>query len=136
MSEIGFGFSATEPKSGFVVGTSRRFWSVESAEPDSSLLRRISDLGGVTTPWPLSYSSVTVFFDSAVSAVSFNGRRFNCRRHLDRERERKKTNFDVLKEEIRESFVLCCEREMKRHKISQTAVLTKGRLSGSIRNYC
>ena len=87
--EIGLGFCPAKSNSGFVIGTSRCFGCIESAKPDSSLLHRISDLRGVTTPWPLSHSSITVFFLSAVAVVCFNGRRFTCRRrrHLDKTKE-------------------------------------------------
>ena len=98
--EIGLGFCPAKSNSCFVVGTSRCLGCIESAKPDSSLLHRISDLRGVTTPWPLSHSSITVFFLSAVAVVCFNGRRFTCRRrpHLDKTKE----NYFLLQEGTRE----------------------------------
>ena len=51
--EIGFGLGAAKLPSGGVVGTRRLLRRVEGAQPNAALLAGISDLGGVSPPWPL-----------------------------------------------------------------------------------
>ncbi|CAL5405893.1 unnamed protein product [Camellia sinensis] len=67
--EVDFGLGATELPSCRVVRPRRLLSCVEGTKPDAAPLCRISDLGGITTPWSLPHTSVTSLLALALAVA-------------------------------------------------------------------